>query len=90
MSSDDETRERLAGSRTGSSEPPTDIEEIRSVRAHPDPQADLGYEATDWERISSADASGQLVFLPAEEEMLLRDAFVIVEESDLRDLRTML
>lgn len=89
MSSDDKSREQLAGGRKGSSETPTDIEELRSVRAHPDPRADLGYEATEWERITSADSSGQLVFLPAEEEMLLRDAFVIVQESDLQDLRTM-
>lgn len=89
MSSDDDTRERLARGRTVSSDPPTDIEELQSVRAHPDPREDLGYDTRDWERISSADDSDQLVFLPDEEEMLLRDAFVIVPESDMQDLRTM-
>ena len=86
MPSDDEPRERLERGRTGSSEPPSSIEDLESVRVHPDPRADLGYETTDWERIAAADGSDQLVFLPAEEEMLLQDAFIIATDSDLRDL----
>ena len=95
MPSDDDQRERLTGWRTDSTEPPDSIEEIAGARAHPDPRTDLGYEAIEWEQFSAADDSDQLVFLPAEEEMLLQDAFVIVAESlpelivaesDLQDL----
>lgn len=89
MPRDDKPPNGLTREQTGSANVSNDLEELRTGRAHPDPRADLGYEATDWERISTADASDQLVFLPAEEEMLLRDAFLIVPESDLCDLSTM-
>lgn len=89
MSSDDDTSEPLERSRDRTTDgPPPDREEIESLATDPDPYRDLGYQTTDWQRISAADGSDQLVFLPADEEQLLEDAFIIVPESDLRDLRT--
>ena len=90
MARDDEPTERLASGRAGRTDAqyPTSIEELESLPADPDPKRNLGYETTEWERFGTADNSGQLVFLPSEEEMLRRDAFVIVDQDDLTDLRT--
>jgi hypothetical protein len=84
MTSDDE----LSTSRIGDTDTQMDVDDIEQLPTDPDPGRDLGYELSDWERITTADDSQQLVFLPEEEEMLLQDAFIIVEEDDLCDLRT--
>ena len=90
MATDDEPPESLAQSRTDAEnvDPPTSLSDLESLPTDPDLGRDLGYEIDNWERITSADRRNQLVFLPAEEEMLLQDAFIIVEEEDLCDLRT--
>jgi len=47
----------------------------------PDIEEDLGYRIVDWEVIRARDDdSGRLMFLPADEEMLRDDAFILADE----------
>jgi hypothetical protein len=49
----------------------------------PDLQADLGYDIDQWETVDVQNENGDYhVLLPTEEEMLKRDAFIIIP-SDL-------
>ena len=52
----------------------------------PDLERDLGYRLTDWEPITTANDDGQLVYLPAEEDLLRQDAFIVVDRDDQIDL----
>jgi hypothetical protein len=52
----------------------------------PDPQQNLGYELSDWEVLSPSRGSGQVVFLPEDEELLREEAFVIADRSTLCSL----
>ena len=51
-----------------------------------DPNGELGYDLADWDVITPADSSDQLIFLPTEEEILKEDAFIIADEESVRDL----
>lgn len=52
----------------------------------PDLERDLGYRLTDWEPITTANDDGQLVYLPAEEDLLRQDAFIVVDRDDQIEL----
>lgn len=52
----------------------------------PDLERDLGYQVADWEPITTANDDGQLVYLPAEEDLLRQDAFIVVDRDDQIDL----
>lgn len=52
----------------------------------PDVEQDLGYKLTDWEPITTANDDGQLVYLPAEEDLLRQDAFIVVDRDDQIEL----
>jgi len=53
----------------------------RRVPDDPDLEEDLGYRIVDWEVIRAReDDSGRLMFLPADEEMLRDDAFILADE----------
>ena len=53
----------------------------RRVPDDPDIEEDLGYRIVDWEVIRARDDdSGRLMFLPADEEMLRDDAFILADE----------
>lgn len=64
------------------------LEELEALACDPDPARDLGYELSDWERLQTGGEDGGTVFLPEIEEHLLEEAFIIVEESALCELRT--
>lgn len=52
----------------------------------PDLERDLGYRIADWEPITTANDDGQLVYLPAEEDLLRKDAFIVVDRDDQIEL----
>lgn len=56
------------------------------VSTDPEPEQ-LGYEQSEWERITTTDRD-QVIFLPGNEEDLEDDAFVVLDEPDLCDLVT--
>lgn len=62
-----------------------DWEELPS---DPDPSSDLGYEAADWDVVQASNGSGQLIFLPKDDEMLKEDAFIVAERDSVCDIRT--
>jgi len=53
----------------------------------PDPQADLGYEPSEWDVLSvETGGRNQRLFLPADEDDLREDAFIVAESSALCDV----
>lgn len=59
-----------------------DAVEWERVPLDPDLEGDLGYRITDWEPITTANDDDQLVYLPAEEDLLRQDAFIVVARED--------
>ncbi|QSG03019.1 hypothetical protein [Natranaeroarchaeum sulfidigenes] len=61
--------------------------EWETVPMDPDPESDLGYDPIDWEVVST-DTGGreQLLFLPADEDALRSDAFIVAERSAVTDM----
>jgi len=57
-----------------------------SVPADPDPHADLGYDLLDLEVFEPENGTGEVVFLPAEEDLLREDAFIVAPERLVSDL----
>lgn len=64
------------------------LDELEALACDPDPARDLGYEVADWERLQTGGENGGTVFLPETEDDLLDEAFIVVEESALCELRT--
>lgn len=54
--------------------------------SNPDATEDLGYRVTEWNTFETPDNSDQLMFLPDDESLLKDDAFIVADESDLREL----
>lgn len=52
------------------------------VPLDPDLERDLGYRITDWDPITTANDDDQLVYLPAEEDLLRKDAFIVAARDD--------
>lgn len=60
------------------------------VAEDPDPERDLDYELIDLDVIQTAvEDRHQVLVLPTDEDLLREDAFMVVEESAIRDLETM-
>ncbi|MCL9814023.1 hypothetical protein [Natranaeroarchaeum aerophilus] len=61
--------------------------EWETVPMDPDPESDLGYDPIEWD-IVSTDTGGreQLLFLPADEDALRSDAFIVAERSAVTDV----
>ena len=56
--------------------------------ADPDLELDLEYEIDDWKVIRTRENEvGHLMFLPEDEEMLKRDAFIVAEQSAVCDVK---
>ena len=56
-------------------------EDWERLRMDPDPEADLGYESSEWDVLSvETGGRNQRLFLPADEEMLRDDAFILADE----------
>lgn len=54
---------------------------------NPDPDRDLGYDFDNWERIRTRDREDEkYLYLPEDEEMLRKEAFVVVAPDDVVDL----
>ena len=53
----------------------------------PDPEDDLGYDPLEWDVVST-DTAGreQLLFLPADEDALHEDAFIVADADAVCDL----
>lgn len=47
---------------------------------------DLGYAFCEWDEFETLDGSGTVMFLPNDEEVLKKDAFVVVAEDSIVDL----
>lgn len=70
-----------------SNEPiPYTREEWEAVPSDPDLVRNLGYALTDWEEFETHDGSGQVMFLPGEEEQIRNDAFVVADSEAVLDL----
>lgn len=55
--------------------------------ADPDVSHDLGYDLADWERIRTRDLENEkYLYLPEDEEMLRKEAFVVIVPEDVVDL----
>ncbi|MFC7045396.1 hypothetical protein ACFQH6_08250 [Halobacteriaceae archaeon GCM10025711] len=53
----------------------------------PNPERDLGYEMVDWDVVRARkNGSEHLMFLPADEEMIRGEAFIVVHPDDVVDL----
>lgn len=62
-------------------------EEWSEQPVDPDVGRDLGYDLADWERIRTRDLEDEkYLYLPEDEEMLRKEAFVIVALEDVVDL----
>lgn len=57
------------------------------LAADPDPVQDLGYDPVDWDVVEANNTSGQLIFLPQEDELLKDDAFIVAEPASVCDVR---
>lgn len=62
----------------------------KEVAPDPDPCGDLDYELIELDVIeTNAGGRPQVLVLPEDEDMLREDAFMVVEESAICDLETM-
>jgi hypothetical protein len=62
-------------------------EEWRERPVDPASNQDLGYHIDDWERIRARDVDAEkFLYLPGDEEMLRREAFIVVHPDDVCDL----
>lgn len=61
--------------------------EWEAVPMDPDPESDLGYDPIEWDVVST-DTGGrkQLLFLPADEDALRSDAFIVAERDAVADV----
>jgi hypothetical protein len=60
------------------------------VPTDPHPATDLGYDLLELDVIeTSTDSRPQLLVLPADEDLLRGDAFLVVDEADVCDLESM-
>lgn len=58
-----------------------------AVPSDPDPE-DLGYEPLEWEVVSAQSCGDeQLLFLPADEDALREDAFIVADRAAVCDVR---
>lgn len=79
----------------GGADEPTDPKAERSgigrqhweqLPSDPDLVEDFGYAFGEWEEFATPDSSETVMFLPADEEVLQQDAFVVVAEDSMVDL----
>lgn len=62
-------------------------EDWERLRMDPDPQDDLGYEPSEWDVLSvETDGRSQRLFLPADEDALHEDAFIVADAASLCDV----
>lgn len=59
---------------------PMTREEWEDVPPDPDPTVNLGYSYDDWDQFETSDGSAQIMFLPADEEQIRDDAFVVADK----------
>lgn len=57
------------------------------LAADPDPVGDLGYDASEWDVVEANNDSGQLIFLPTEDDLLKDDAFIVADPASVCDVR---
>lgn len=60
--------------------------EWEQLPVDPDPERDLGYSLLEWDVVEAKNGSGQLIFLPSDEELLRDDAFIVASESSVCDV----
>lgn len=58
----------------------------KTVPPDPDLSADLGYELAEMDVIETRNGSGQLLFLPWDEEMIRESSFIVAERDTVVDL----
>jgi hypothetical protein len=62
-------------------------EEWDTLPMDPDPEEDLGYDPLEWDVVSAhSNGEDQLLFLPADEDALRRDAFIVANEDSVCDM----
>ena len=66
----------------------TSREDWEQLRTDPDPESDLGYQSHDWEVLSvDAEDGARQLFLPADEDQLRDDAFIVAGEMAVCDVQ---
>ena len=60
--------------------------EWEQLPTDPDPVENLGYDRVDWEEFAALDGTDQVMFLPADEDVLREDAFVVADRQAVCDL----
>lgn len=79
-----ESREQEAG--PNEQQTPFTRADWEAVPSDPDLVRSLGYEIAEWEEFETHDGSGQVMFLPGEEEQIRNDAFVVTDSESVVDL----
>ncbi|SNZ12223.1 hypothetical protein SAMN06269185_1558 [Natronoarchaeum philippinense] len=66
----------------------SDQQSWEQLRMDPDPESDLGYESSEWD-VLPVETGGrdQRLFLPADEDALRDDAFIVADATALCDVR---
>jgi hypothetical protein len=64
----------------------TSLEAWKALPSNPDLNHQFGYELTDWDVITHDGDTGDLIFLPADQEALAEDAFIVAKEGDVCEL----
>ena len=62
----------------------------RTVPSDPDPIGDLGYDLIDLDVVrTTTNGRAQVLVLPADEDLLREDAFLVVDDAAIYDLESM-
>jgi len=66
--------------------PDPSASELKSLDADPDLDADLGYELIELDVVRTNNGSGDVLLLPADEDLLKEDAFVVADAETVCDV----
>jgi hypothetical protein len=64
----------------------TSLEAWKALPSDPDLNREFGYELAEWEVITQDNGSGNVIFLPPDQEALADDAFIVAEEDAVCDV----
>jgi hypothetical protein len=64
----------------------TSLEAWKALPTEPDLEREFGYETADWDVIEQDNGSDNVIFLPADQQALADDAFIVAQSSDVCDV----
>ncbi|WP_240452079.1 hypothetical protein [Halostella salina] len=86
MSENGDERNRSTNVRGRETAPDPSASELKSLDADPDLDADLGYELIELDVVRTNNGSGDVLLLPADEDLLKEDAFVVADAETVCDV----